>query len=443
MSLPSWLALEANGAEARPARAKNVIVLIEHGGMSHVDTWDPKPDAASEHRSPFALVPTRTPGVQFTELLRKTALISDRLAVVRGMRHITRVDDHPRGMQYMLSGEAPGGPIEMPDMGSMVAYLMGSNCKYLPPYIQLPATSEMADFTRTGFLPPGNAVFKVKAADCSDPAWKVPGLSLQSTLSEERVHERRDLLAALNSDHLLTATRPASALDTFYEQAANILLSPAAAKVFDLTQETPQVREQYGEGHRGSCYLLGRRMIEAGVRFVTIDVRWPTSKKTPMAGNLNWDHHDHIYAKETCMLPGAGGGGAGRYGIGHWVMTGSLDQAFSTLIVDLEQRGLLDETLVCLVTEFGRTPKLNKHQGRDHWPDAYSIVFAGAGIQGGQIIGETDRQGAFVRADPRSPEDYAATIYDFLGIDREQPVYTPERRPMFLAHKGKSIFEVG
>jgi hypothetical protein len=300
----------------------------------------------------------------------------------------------------------------------------------------------MASFTRTGFLPPGNAVFKVKAQDCSDPKWKVPGLSLQESLSESRVNQRRDLLASLNSDHLLDATRPASALDTFYQQAANILLSTEAAKVFDLSHESPKVREQYGEGHRGACYLLGRRMIEAGVRFVTIDVRWPTSEKTPKAGNLNWDHHDHIYAKETCMLPGAGGGGAGRYGIGHWVMTGSLDQAFSTLIVDLEERGLLDETLVCLVTEFGRTPKLNKHQGRDHWPDAYSIVFAGAGIAGGQVIGETDRQGAYVQANPHAPEDYAATIYDFLGIDRDQPVYTPERRPMFLAHKGKCIFDI-
>jgi hypothetical protein len=441
LSLPTLLSLEARGAERpRKARAKNVLLLVEHGGMSHVDTWDPKPQAAAEHRTPLALVSTKTPGVHFTELLSKTAQISDRLAVVRGMRHATRVDDHPRGMQYILSGEAPGGPIEMPDMGSVAAFLLGSECKYLPPYIQIPATSEFGQLTKTGFLPPGNAVFKVTANDVSAPDWKVPGLSLLPSLDESRVLQRRELLGTLNADHSLAATRPASALDTFYEQAANILLSPQAAKAFDLSQETPQMRERYGEGHRGACYLLGRRMIEAGVRFATIDVRWPTSAKTPNAGNLNWDHHDHIYAKDTCALPGAGGGGAGRYGIGHWVMMGSLDQAFSTLIVDLEERGLLAETLVCLVTEFGRTPKINKHQGRDHWPDAYSIVFAGAGIQGGQIIGETDRQGAFVQSNPHSPEDYAATIYDFLGIDRETPVFTPERRPIYLAHRGKPIF---
>lgn len=442
LSLPSWLALEANAKAPKRARAKNVLLLVEHGGMSHVDTWDPKPDAAAEHRTPFSLVPTKTPGVRFTELLSKTAQISDRLAVVRGMRHVTRIDDHPRGMQYMLSGEAPGGPIEMPDMGSMAAHLLGTECNYLPPYIQLPSTSEFAQLTKTGYLPPGNSVFKVTVPDASDPKWKVPGLSLQSSLNEQRLTDRRGLLESLNSEHVLNGTRPASALDTFYQQAANILLSTQAAKVFDLSDEPQTVRDQYGAGHRGACYLLGRRMIEAGVRFVTIDVRWPTSEKTPKAGNLNWDHHDHIYAKETCMLPGAGGGGAGRYGIGHWVMMGSLDQAYSTLILDLEQRGLLDETLVCLVTEFGRTPKLNKHQGRDHWPDAYSIVFAGAGIPGGQIIGETDRQGAYVQANPHAPEDYAATVYEFLGIDREKPVYTPEKRPMFLAHKGVPIFDV-
>ena len=135
-------------------------------------------------------------------------------------------------------------------------------------------------------------------------------------------------------------------------------------------------------------------------------------------GNLNWDHHDHIYAKGTCELPGATGAGAGRYGIGHWVMMGSVDRAFSALINDLDQRGLLAETLVCFVTEFGRTPKINKAQGRDHWTHAYSIVFAGAGVRGGQVIGRTDRDGGYVVDQPYTPEDYAGTIYEKLGIDR-------------------------
>jgi hypothetical protein len=183
---------------------------------------------------------------------------------------------------------------------------------------------------------------------------------------------------------------------------------------------------------------VGRKLIEAGVRFVTVDVRWPATAGLPGGGNLNWDHHDFIYANGTCELPGASGAGAGRYGIGHWFMMGSLDQAFAALIEDLDQRGLLAETLVCFVSEFGRTPRLNRFQGRDHWTHAYSTVFAGAGVPGGQIIGSTDREGGYVASDPHTPEDYAATVYDKLGIDRVRPLYTSSNRPVFL-HEGAAI----
>ena len=159
----------------------------------------------------------------------------------------------------------------------------------------------------------------------------------------------------------------------------------------------------------------------------------------PGGCNLNWDHHDFIYAKGSCELPGARRRGAGRYGIGHWSMMGSTDQAFAALIDDLDQRGLLAETLVCFVTEFGRTPKFNKFQGRDHWTHAYSIAFAGAGVPGGQVIGRTDKDGGYVVDEPYTPEDYAATIYEKLGIDRTQPVYTANNRPVYFGHSGKPI----
>jgi len=155
-------------------------------------------------------------------------------------------------------------------------------------------------------------------------------------------------------------------------------------------------------------------------------------RDTHGGGNLNWDHHDFIYTSETCNLPGAGGGGAGRYGIGHWVMMGSVDHAFSALIEDLDQRGLLDETLVCFVTEFGRTPRLNKSQGRDHHVGAYSIAFAGAGVPGGQIIGRSDREGGNVVDSPYIPENYAASLYEKLGLDRSVPLYTSSNRPVFI-----------
>jgi len=231
-------------------------------------------------------------------------------------------------------------------------------------------------------------------------------------------------------------------MDQFYEQAFNSLTSREVSAAFDLNQEPEQTREQYGRGHRGSCYLLGRRLLEAGVRFVTVDVRWPLTPETPGGFNLNWDHHDLIYTSASCGTVRDKAGGEGRYGIGHWVMMGSTDQAFAALVTDLEDRGLLDETLVCFVTEFGRTPRLNKFAGRDHWTNAYSIAFAGAGVPGGQVIGESDRDGGYVVSHAYTPEDYATTIYEKLGIDRSQPLYTSANRPVYFGHLGHPMKEL-
>jgi hypothetical protein len=200
-----------------------------------------------------------------------------------------------------------------------------------------------------------------------------------------------------------------------------------------------ELREHYGKGHRGQCYLLGRRLIESGIRFVVVDVREPETAATPGGFNMNWDHHDHIYTTGSCGTIRDKAGGEGRYGIATWVMMGSTDQAFAALLGDMHERGLLAETLVCFVTEFGRTPRLNKFQGRDHWPYAYSIAFAGAGVRGGQVIGRTDRDGGYVLDQTFTPDDYAATVYESLGIDQATPVYTRENRPVFLAPEGRPI----
>jgi hypothetical protein len=422
-------------------RAKNVLVILEQGGLSHMDTWDPKPDAPAEHRSIFKPIPTNTPGMQFTELFKKTAKVADKLAVVRSMCHKIKVDDHPRGTQYILSGEVPGGPVEMPDIGSVAAFRIGSECKYLPPYIMVPGNDEQASTTRTGYLPPSYAVFKTTGRDLSDPNWKVPNLSFIEGIDERRYRDRRDLLSNLDIGLATEGAPAADAMKTFYDQAENLLMNPKTMGAFNLQSEPDAIRDRYGRGHRGQCYLAGRKLIESGVRFVTVDVREPETAKTPGGSNLNWDHHDYIYANGTCNLAGAQGG-VGRYGIGTWWMMGSTDQAFSALIEDMDQRGLLKETLVCFVTEFGRTPRLNKTKGRDHWANAYSIAFAGAGIPGGQIIGETDKEGGYVTERPYTPEDYAATVYEFLGIDREKPLHTPDGRPIFLAKKGEIIKEL-
>ena len=444
MSLPQLLAAESGSEITHSASAKRVIVILEQGGLSHIDTWDPKPEAVAEHRSPFLPISTTVPGMQFTSLLPRTARIAHKLAVVRSMHHNKGgADAHPNGTQYALSGAHPSSILEMPDVGSVVSLLMGTQNQSLPPYVMIPGNSEQAAETRTGFLPKSLSVFKTGGRDLSDHTWEVADLLARVDNRGSRLSSRQQLLESL--DHRF-ASEPDKAslhgMDRFYELAFNSLTSQEVAHAFDLTAEPDNVREEYGRGHRGSCYLLGRRLLEAGVRFVTVDVRWPLTHETPGGFNLNWDHHDLIYTSGSCGTVRDKAGGEGRYGIGHWVMMGSTDRAFAALISDLDNRGLLDETLVCFISEFGRTPRLNKFAGRDHWTNAYSIAFAGAGTPGGQIIGESDRDGGYVVSQAYTPEDYATSIYEKLGVDRSKPLFTSSHRPVHFGHMGQPIAEL-
>lgn len=439
-SLPQCLALAAAERSGSRAAAKNVLVVLEQGGLSQMDTWDPKPDAVAEHRSPHAPIRTKVPGVHFTDLMPETAKVADKLAVVRSMCHTKAgASGHPDGTQYALSGSHPGSPLHMPDIGSVVSQVLGTACPYLPPYIMVPGNHEQAGVTSTGFLSAGTKVYKTGGVNLADPKWKVGGLEPRPETSAERLTGREQLLGSMNARFAQGSTAAFGGMDRFYEQAFDTLTSPKVAKAFDYQGEPLSVRERYGVGHRGACYLVARKLIEAGVRFVTVDARWPLTPEVPGGFNLNWDHHDYIYSKGSCGTVRDKAGGEGRYGIGHWVMMGSTDRAFAALIADMDQRGLLAETLVCFVTEFGRTPKLNKFQGRDHWTNAYSIAFAGAGVRGGQVIGATDKDGGHVASDPFTPEAYAATIYEKLGIDRTKPLYTSNNRPVFLGHDADPI----
>lgn len=439
LSLPQWLAVQAQAAasSAKPA-AKNVLVILEQGGLSHLDTWDPKPDAVAEHRSPHKPISTNVPGIQFTELLANTARVADKLAIVRSMRHPKAgANGHPDGTQYMLSGSHPSSPMEMPDIGCIATKILGSQCRDLPPYIMVPGNDEQNASARTGFLPAGSRVFKTGGHDLSDPKWKVADLLPRGENAGPRLSGRREMLASL--DARFAGARSVDGMDRFYSQAFDTLTSSRVDAAFNLQSESPATRELYGKGHRGACYLVGRKLIEANVRFVTVDVRWPFSEEVPGGFNLNWDHHDLIYTSGSCGTIRNKAGGEGRYGIGHWVMMGSTDRAFAALIQDMDQRGLLAETLVCFITEFGRTPRLNAFAGRDHWEHAYSIAFAGAGTPGGRIIGKTDADGGYVLDSPHTPEDYASTIYEKLGIDRDQPLYTSTNRPVLFGHAGEPI----
>ena len=440
-SLPELLAASSASATQVQGKAKNVLVILEQGGLSHLDTWDPKPEAVADHRSPFKPIATKVPGIHVTELLSETSRVVDKLSIVRSMWHAkSGASGHPDGTQYILSGAHPNSIIPMPDIGSVASHVIGTHCSYLPPYVMVPGNHEQAAMTRTGFLPASTKVFKTSGRDLSDPTWKVGALDRHPETPPERLADRQTLLSSLNGRVPVTSNGPSfGGMDRFYEQAFDTLTSPKVARAFDYQGEPSAIREKYGNGHRGACYLVGRKLIEAGVRFVTVDVRWPLTPQVPGGFNLNWDHHDLIYSKGSCGTVRDKAGGEGRYGIGHWVMMGSTDRAFAALIEDLDQRGLLAETLVCFVTEFGRTPRLNKFQGRDHWTNAYSIAFAGAGVPGGQVIGATDKDGGHVSSEPHTPEDYAATIYEKLGIDRSKPLYTSSNRPVFIGHEGDPI----
>jgi hypothetical protein len=439
LSMPQWLALQAQAESSgiKPA-AKNVLVILEQGGVSQMDTWDPKPFAPVDHRSPYKPISTTAPGMQFTELLSHTSRVADKLAVVRSMRHPkSGANGHPDGTQYMLSGSHPSSPLEMPDVGCIATKILGSECRDLPPYIMVPGNSEQNAAARTGFLPAASRVFKTGGRDVSSPDWKVADLLPRGENSARRLDGRRQMLSSLDSR--FSSGHDVEGMDRFYSQAFDTLTSSQVSKSFDLKTESHATRELYGRGHRGACYLVGRKLIESGVRFVTVDVLWPFSEDLPGGFLLNWDHHDLIYTSGSCGTVRNKAGGEGRYGIGTWVMMGSTDKAFAGLIEDMDQRGLLAETLVCFITEFGRTPRLNSFQGRDHWTDAYSIVFAGAGVPGGVVIGKTDDEAGYVLDSPHTPEEYASTIYEKLGIDRSKPLYTSANRPVFFGHHADPI----
>jgi hypothetical protein len=387
-----------------------------------------------DHRSPFRPISTSVPGLQLTELLTHTARIANKLTIVRSMTH--KVSDHSNGSAYVLQGYPPGAS-KHPDIGSVVAHRIGTAAPWLPPYVMVPGNSEQNAVSTSAFLPAARAAFKTGGRDLSDASWRVPNLGLHPSTDSARFEGRHVLLESLNG-RSVPGDGPAG-MNTFYRQAFKTLQNPAVDAAFDLKREPASVREKYGRGHRGACYLLSRKLIEAGVRFMTVDTRWPLTPETPGGFNLNWDHHDAIYAKGSCGTVRDKAGGEGRYGIGHWCMMGSTDVAFAALIEDLDQRGLLEETLVCFVTEFGRTPRLNKFQGRDHWPHAYSVALAGAGLTGGRVIGSTDREGGHVQDRAASPADFAATLYQALGIDPVSRITMKDGRSVDLTDGGEPI----
>ncbi len=453
LSLPEWLTvqLQANSITGAFAagKAKRVLVIYEEGGISQMDSFDPKPDALLDHRSPFKPIPTSVPGTHFSELMPRTAKVAHRLAVVRSMTSAPTAG-HPECCKEFFKGWRNTNAFEFPDIGSVVTELLGSERKELPGYIFCPGINMPNAVTSTGFLPASRAPWKLGTKqlgeDLSDPEWKVRSLEPQRGLSRDRMQERHRLLTSLDTN-AVARSEAAQVLARNTEYALDLLTSPEAQAAFDLNKESAATRDRYGRDHRGCCYLLGRRLVEAGVRFVTVTcIQPPSHVKRPGYGQpggvfLNWDHHEGIYKNGPCGGP-QGASNQERYGLPHPVMMPSLDRSFSALIEDMHERGLLAETLVCFVTEMGRTPRMNKNGGRDHWARSMSIAFAGAGCPGGAVIGATDREGGDVTEAPYTPYDYAETIYRKLGLPDTTRIERKNGTGVTLSDGGKIIREL-
>jgi len=408
-----WQARAAEGGDRpQPARAKSCILLWLDGGPSHLDTFDPKPDAPVEIRSPFRAISTAIPGVALCEHLPLTAKILNRVALIRSLTH--ELGNHDTGTRYLLTGHRPTPALEHPSLGSLVAHAAGT-AGTLPPYVAIPGDSVggQSNAARSGYLPGAFSAFNVG----NDPG-RVRDLDLPEGVSFTRSERRRDWLTRLDSFSRSVESAAASRnRDAFYEQAYRLLASPEAKGAFDLNREPARARERYGPGRLGSGCLLARRLVEAGSRFVTVV-------------DTGWDTHQQI-ARE---LPDSRFPGSGKLP--------TLDRAYSALITDLHERGLLDSTLVVLMGEFGRTPKLNALGGRDHWPRAGFACLAGGGVQGGRVIGATDAFGELPGERPVSPPDLACSILTLLGVNPQQELTTPAGRPMRVLSEGTFIREL-
>jgi hypothetical protein len=398
LSLGNLFKLQAQSASGK-ARAQSVINIFLPGGIASQESFDPKMLAPIEYRGPLGSVKTKLEGVYFSEFLKQTAQVADKICVIRSMTHGEA--DHDRGTHNMFTGWRPSPAVQYPSMGSIVSHELGSR-NNLPPYVCIP--SQPNSFAGTGYLGSAFGPFSL-GADPGKGKFKVRDLSLPGGVDEKRFAQRREMRAVVDA-HFSTLEKSDAleGMDSFYQRAYAMISSDKARAAFDLGQEPDKLRDEYGRNAAGQRMLLGRRLVEAGVRFVSMTYG-------------GWDHHDNIRNGVSNEMP-------------------SFDQAFAALIRDLDTRGMLDSTLVMVTTEFGRTPKINGTSGRDHYPKVFSIVMAGGGIKQGCVHGSTDPTGSEPDNDPLSVADYAATVYQLLGIDWEKTLMAGAR-PVKIVKDGE------
>jgi hypothetical protein len=422
----NWLFADTTSIDQRKERAKSVILIFNCGAPSHIDLWDLKPDAPDTVRGPFQPIATNVPGIQISELLPRMAQRADKLAIVRSVHHSHGA--HNSGMYWSIVGRPyridntliNPARTDLPCFGTLVGWLAQREAhdQLMPPYVITP--SPHCDSTR--YITPGQyggclgPRFDplVVNSDPNSAKFQVPNLGLAAGVTPARLQDRRELLSDLDNDRRNLPRESVRDYEVNQAKALEIMTSAEAGKAFDLSREPARVRDRYGRHTWGQSHLLARRLVEAGVRFVT----------TVNGPSIIWDtHEDNFNRMKNKLVP-------------------PMEQAYAALLDDLSERGLLDTTLVVWMGDFGRTPIINKNAGRDHWPQCYSMVLSGGGIRGGQVIGESDRTAAFPQARPVTPADIHATVFQALGYDPQATIYhTADGRPMPLS-EGKVIPEL-
>ncbi|MFN0055187.1 MAG: DUF1501 domain-containing protein [Planctomycetales bacterium] len=401
LTLPALLKQKAVCArEKRPARDVNCIFIWTLGGTSHHDTLDPKPQAAASVKGPFGVIDTAVPGVQFTEVCPRLAQELGRFSVLRSWN--PKNGSHGFADQYCMSGRFPNPALTYPCMGSVMSQQQGFKSA-LPPFIQL---GNYVDRTfnggTAGFLGLEHSPFEIPA-EANVDKFNVRDITPPLNMAMSRVDRRKQMLSAIDNLQRRADRQPKAfdAVDEHYKAALNMITAPETKRAFDIGSEDPRLRDRYGRTSFGQRLLLSRRLIQAGVRFVTVS-------------DPSWDNHQDCFnALKNGRMP-------------------PIDQALPELLIDLEQQGLLDSTLVVWMTDFGRTPKINSASGRDHWATAGFAVMAGAGVPGGLVLGATDDEGGFPVSHEYTTEQVVATIYEKIGLPLDTTVQASDGRPIRL-----------
>jgi len=419
LSLPQYARAAAEG-HVRPGHEnRSCIMIFNLGGPSHVDLWDMKPDAVSEIRGPFKPIRTASDAFEISELLPKHAAIADRFSLVRSCHH-SGAAVHDAGWQMLQTGRRFAGGIQTPHAGSVASHLLGRRTD-LPPFVVLPELmgrggGNLPNGQAGGFLGKAHDPFALMA-DPSKPDFRVPDLLPPDQISLARLDRRRSMRQIVEqAADEFEASEDARLLDENFQTAYRLMTSTQAREAFDLTKEPKQVRERYGMNRFGQCCLLARRLVENGVRFVTINTF------LTVFDEITWDIHG---SKPFTSIEGMKD-----------IVCPMYDQAYSALVEDLVDRGMLDETLVTTLCEFGRTPKVNPAGGRDHWPQCFTCSFAGGGVAGGRVVGASDTIGGFPAERPVGPGDIVATIFESLGLDHTTHLPGPAGRPFALTDFG-------